>query len=399
MPDTTIVDVLGRRLWTAAGEPALEAEVHLACGARGRAIASPPRLHGSGQIAIAAASGTTVAAVNGLVAAALHGIDARRQEDIDSTLFRLELGGNAGARRAALSAASIATARAAARALGQPLHRYLRPGEPARMPLPVIDVFGGGSEASPIRAISVLPFAADGVEHALELCHSIHRAAVEACGAMAPGEYDEITIEALLAAIEGLGLAPGEDVGIVVDVGAGRLYADRRYAGPDWSFDADAWTERLSGWLDSYPIAGIVEPFAEPAALARFARHAAERVRIIADESIASDAERIAVAAADHTASGVVLCPESAGTLSELRVAFDAARLAAWPVFMGAGQIEVEDVSVVHLATAWQAGYVKLGALGHGASLARWNEALRIEAGLRRATTGFRVEAAARMVH
>ena len=397
MPDTTIVDVLGRRVWTATGAPAFEAEVHLACGARGRAIASPPRRHGTGEPDVQPR--ITVAALNGLVAAALHGIDARRQDDIDSTLFRLELGGDPGAKRAALSAASVASARAAARALGQPLHRYLRPGQPARMPLPVIDVFALGNEASPIRALSVLPFAADGVDHALELGLAIHRAALDACGAMAPGEYDEVTIEALLAAIEGLGLVPGEQVGIVVDVGAARLHRAGRYAGPDWSFDTDQWTERLAGWIDAYPIAGIAEPFVDPASLARFTRHAAERVRIIADESIASDAERIAVAAADGTASGVVLSPESAGTLSELRVAFDAARLARWPVFMGAGEVEVEDVSVVHLATAWQAGYMKLGALTHGASLARWNEALRIEAGLRQAPSGFRVEAAARMVH
>jgi enolase len=267
------------------------------------------------------------------------------------------------------------------------------------MPLPVIDVFAFGNDASPIRALSVLPFAADGVDHALELGLAIHRAALDACGAMAPGEYDEITIEALLAAIEGLGLVPGEEVGIVVDVGAARLHQGNRYAGPDWSFDTDEWTERLAGWIEAYPIAGIAEPFVDAPALARFTRLAADRVRVIADERLASDAERIAVAAADGTASGIVLSPESAGTLSELRVAFDAARLAGWPVFMGAGEVEVEDVSVVHLATAWQAGYMKLGALTHGASLARWNEALRIEAGLRRAPSGFRVEAAARMVH
>jgi enolase len=399
MPDTTIVDVLGRRVWTASGEPAFEAEVHLACGARGRAIASPPRKSGAAGSGARPTPRTTVAALNGLVAAALHGIDARRQEDIDSTLFRLDLGGDPGAKRAALSAASVATARAAARALGQPLHRYLRPGQPARMPLPVIDVFSGGNEASPLRSLSILPFAADGVDHALELGLSIHRAALDACGAMAPGEYDEITIEALLAAIEGLGLLPGEEIGVVVDVGATRLHSAGRYAGPDWSFDTDEWTERLAGWIDAYPITGIAEPFADAVALARFNRLAGDRVRIIADESVASDAERIAVAAADRTASAVVLSPETAGTLSELRVAFDAARIEGWPVFMGAGQIDVEDVSVVHLATAWQAGYMKLGALSHGASLARWNEALRIEASLRHAPDGFRVEAAARMVH
>lgn len=400
MQDHTVVNVVGRRVWTAAGEPAFEAEVHLACGARGRAIAAPvkePRSELTRDLR--SAPSATVAAINGLVAAALHGLDARRQAEIDATLATLTIGGDARARRAATCACSLATARAAARAAGVPLHRYLRYGQPARMPLPVIDVFAGGNEASPLRALSVLPFAADGVDHALEVGLAIHRAALDACGAMAPGEYDEVTIEAVLAGIEAVGLIPGEEVGIVADVSAARLFADGRYAGPDWSFDTDAWSERIAGWLDQYPIAALQEPFAEAAATARFARSMADRVRVIGDETLASDAERIAAAAADGSLSGAVLRPEAAGTLSTLRVAFDAARVAQWPVFMGAGEIEIEDVSLIHVATAWQSGYVKLGAVGHGASLARWNEALRIEASLRPAAPAFRVEAAARMVH
>jgi enolase len=399
MPDTTIVEVLGRRVWTAAGKSAYEAEILLACGARGRALAAPVNPARPDPADVQSAPSATVAAINGLVAAALHGLDARRQEDVDSTLFKLAIGGDARARRAAMCACSIATARAAARASGVPLHRYLRHGQPARMPLPVIDVFAAGSEASPIRALAIVPFAAEGVDDALELGLEIQRAALDACGAMAPGEYDEVTIEALLAGIDAAGYIPGEEIGIIVDVGAARLFTEGAYAGPDWSFDTDGWSERIAGWIEQYPIAGLEEPFAERAALVRFARFAAGRVRLIGDESLASDAERISVAAAEHALSGVVLRPEAAGTLSELRVAFDAARIAQWPVFMGAGEIEVEDVSLVHLATAWQSGYTKLGAVGHGASLARWNEALRIESSLRPAAPAFRLEAAARMVH
>ncbi len=395
--DTTIVDVVGRRVWTAAGEAAFEAEILLACGARGRALAAPVKPARRGPAGIRSAPSATVAAMNGLVAAALHGLDARRQDDVDATLAALALGGDEHARRAATCASSIAAARAAARAAGVPLHRYLRDGQPARMPLPVIDLFAGGNEASPIRSLAIAPFAAEGVDHALELALGIQRAALDACGAMVPGEYDEVTIEAVLAAIEAEGFVPGEEVGLLVDVGAERLFASGRYAGPDWAFDTDAWSERLAGWLEQFPIAGIEEPFAEDAALARFARHAGGRIRLIGNESLGSDAARIA--AADRRFSAVILRPEAAGTLSSLRAAFEAARAAGWPVFMGAGEIEVEDVSPVHLAAAWQSGYAKLGAVGHGAGLASWNEALRIEASLRPAAPAYRPEAAARMVH
>ena len=84
-----------------------------------------------------------------------------------------------------------------------------------------------------------------------------------------------------------------------------------------------------------------------------------ERARVVGNHLFASDAERIGAAAAEGLASGVVLRPEAAGTLSELRVAFDAARLAAWPVFM-TGDAGIEDTTLVHLATAWQSGYIKL---------------------------------------
>jgi len=118
---------------------------------------------------------------------------------------------------------------------------------------------------------------------------------------------------------------------------------------------------------------------------------------VVGNHLFASDAERIGAAAAEGLASGVVLRPEAAGTLSELRVAFDAARLAAWPVFL-TGDAGIEDTTLAHVATAWQSGYIKLGGVGRG-SLARWNELLRIEAQLRPGPAVMHIERAARLVH
>jgi enolase len=194
--DTTIVGVVGRRVWTAAGAPALEAELRLACGAIGRAIASPASgvwqpvhtashdtalddaaadgvmpIHGTPAIAPASA----VAAVNGLLAAALHGVDAGNQEDVDATLFKLDAGGDPWIARAARTACSLAAAHAAARAAETPLYRYLRAGVPARMPLPAVDIVADQSRTSPFRALVLLPFSADGVDDALALTLAIHR--------------------------------------------------------------------------------------------------------------------------------------------------------------------------------------------------------------------------------
>jgi enolase len=389
--DTTIRNVVGRRVWTAAGTPALEAEVHLACGARGGAIASPT----SGAWSASQPPANAVSAVNGLLAAALHGIDARRQEDVDSTLFKLAVLGDQAITRAALAACSIAAAQAAARAAGVPLFRYLHPGIPARMPLPAVDIVSDPSPTSPFRALMLLPFAADGVDEALALSLAVHRAVADQFGADAV--VDERAVEMLFAAIERCGFVPAEEVGIAVDVGASRLYRDGRYLCGGTAYDTDGWGERLVRLVDEYAIASIEDPFADLGGLARFTPLVDERARVVGNQLFASDAERIAAAAADGLASGVVLRPEAAGTLSELRVAFDAARIAAWPVFL-AGDASIEDTSLVHLATAWQSGYLKLGGVGRG-SLARWNELIRIEAELRPAPSILHIEAAARLVH
>jgi len=418
--DTTIVGVVGRRVWTAAGAPALEAELRLACGAVGHAIASPAS--GAWQALPAAATpgsaledgragnvtplrgtraepalapATAVAAVNGLLAAALHGVDAGSQEEVDATLFKLDAGGDPWVARAARTACSLAAAHAAARACEAPLYRYLRAGMPARMPLPAVDIVADASGTSPFRGLILLPFSADGVDDALALSLEIHR---DVAAALGPAPVvDERALETLFFAIERAGFVPAEEVGIAVDVGAHRLHRDGRYHCRGKDYDADGWGERLARLVDDYPVASLEDPFADAASLAGFTPRVDERARVVGNQLFASDAERIGAAAAEHLASGVVLRPEAAGTLSELRVAFDAARLAAWPVFL-TGDAGIEDTTLAHVATAWQCGYIKLGGVGRG-SLARWNELIRIEAQLRPGPAVMHIERAARLVH
>jgi enolase len=419
--DTTIVGVVGRRVWTAAGAPALEAELRLACGTVGRAIASPASgiwqpvpaplaqgialddapatnvtpIRGTRPDHSAVAPARAVAAVNGLLAAALHGVDAGSQEDVDATLFKLDTGGDPWVARAARTACSLAAAHAAARAAEAPLYRYLRAGTPARMPLPAVDIVADQSGTSPFRALILLPFSADGVDDALALSLAIHR---DVAAALGPAPVvDERALERLFFAIERAGFLPAEEVGVAVDVGAGRLYRDGHYHCGGKAYDTDGWGERLSRLVDDYPVASLEDPFAELASLATFTPAVDERARVVGNQLFASDAERIGAAAAEGLASGVVLRPEAAGTLSELRVAFDAARLAAWPVFL-TGDAGIEDTTLVHIATAWQSGYIKLGGVGRG-SLARWNELIRIEAQLRPGPAVMHIERAARLVH
>src|SRR5436305_6336773 len=165
--DSHIAHVHGRRVWDSRGRPTVEAEVRLAGGAVGRAIAPAGASTGSGEAIELRDGGRrlggrdvrhAVAAVNGEIAAALTGHDATDQAAIDRPLIALDgtphkkrLGGNA------LVAVSMAALHAAANAVGRPLYAYLL-GEQteAVMPLPEIQIFGGGAHAG--RRVDIQDF-------------------------------------------------------------------------------------------------------------------------------------------------------------------------------------------------------------------------------------------------
>ena len=166
MSEMTIVSVHGRRVWDSRGRPTIEAEVILAGGAHGRAIAPAGASTGSGEAVDLRDGGTAFngldvrraqANISGEIATALHGIDAADQTAIDQTLITLDgtankgrLGGNA------MIATSMAVAHAAANAASVPLWHYLSNGKPGRLPLPEIQIFGGGAHAA--RRVDVQDF-------------------------------------------------------------------------------------------------------------------------------------------------------------------------------------------------------------------------------------------------
>ncbi len=188
MPDTTIIKTVGRRVWDSRGRATVEAEIHLACGASGRAIAPAGASRGSREaIDLRDADGTgvnaAVANVNGAIATTLAGMDAANQENIDAALIRADgtpnkarLGANA------TVAVSLAALHAAARSQGLPLFRYLAQGGPVRLPLPEIQIFGGGAHAGrriDIQDLMVMALAAKSFDEALEMTARVYHAAGE----------------------------------------------------------------------------------------------------------------------------------------------------------------------------------------------------------------------------
>ena len=409
---TAIADVHARRVWDSRGRPTVEADVTLADGAMGRAIAPASASRGSREAIDLRDGGTTrggfdvaraVANVAGPIAAAIKGIDATDQAAVDRALIaqdgtpdKSRLGGNA------TVAVSLAVAHAAAASLDVPLWRYLAGDGAVSLPLPEIQIFGGGAHAGrriDIQDLMVMPVAATSFAEALAVVGDVYRAAGQlmADAGKLAGVADEggwwpafdsndDALTMLVRAIERAGFAPGADVAISLDIAASEFGRDGRYvlARDARTLDRDGMIELLLGWLDRFPIVSIEDPLAEDdrEGWIAFAHAAGARVQIIGDDFLTTNAARVTAAAADRACNAVLIKPNQAGTLTETRAALDAARQAGMATIVSARSGETEDVSIAHLAVGWNAGQLKVGSFARGERMAKWNEVLRIEEAL-----------------
>jgi enolase len=412
MSATVIVSVHGRRVWDSRGRPTVEAEVRLAGGAVGRAIAPAGASTGSGEALDRRDGGKAqggydvrqaVAAVNEEIARGIIWLDANDQGLVDERLRALDgtadksrLGANA------TIAVSMAAAQAAAAAAGQPLWRHLRQGQRAVLPLPEIQIFGGGVHAG--RRVDIQDFmvvcpAAASFAQALDWTGEVYLAAgrlmAEAGrlkGVADEGGYwpdfatNEEALEFLVRAIERAGLVPGDQVAIALDVAASELGRGGRYRlGLEGrELDREGMIRLLLGWLERYPIVSIEDPLAEDDldGFVAFTGAAGDRVQVVADDLTVTDAARVRAAAAQGAANTLLVKPNQRGTLSETRTAFEAAQAAGWRSIVSARSGETEDVTIVHLAVGWGAPQLKVGSFARSERMAKWNEALRIEEAL-----------------
>ncbi|HEX5453397.1 MAG TPA: phosphopyruvate hydratase [Stellaceae bacterium] len=411
--DTRIAAIRGRRVWDSRGRPTVEAEVHLAGGAIGRAIAPAGASTGSGEAIELRDGGArlggrdvtgAVAAVNGEIARALSDCDAadqaaldRRLIDLDGTPQKSRLGGNA------LVAVSLATLHAAAAAARRPLWRYLLGGEAeAVLPLPEIQIFGGGAHAGrrvDIQDFMVMAPGARSFDEALEWTAEIYRAAGDmmAEAGLLQGVADEggfwpafptneAALDALMRAIERTGFMPGQEIAISLDIAASEFHVGGHYrlARDGRELDSDGMAEMLVGWLDRYPISSIEDPLAEddPEGLRRFTQAVGDRVQIVGDDFLVTNAGRVKQAAAAGICNAVLVKPNQAGTVSEAKAAWGAARAAGWGAIVSARSGETEDLSIVHLAIGWGVPQLKVGSFARSERMAKWNEAIRIEEAL-----------------
>ena len=283
-----------------------------------------------------------------------------------------------------------------------PLWKHLAAGRKVMLPVPQIQIFGGGAHARgrvDLQDYLVVCPGAGSFSEALEWTAQIYHAAGARLakrgvlqGVADEGGYwpsfksNEEGLAELVGAIEDAGLEPGRDAAIALDIAASQFHRAGRYqlALEKRSLSADQLHVMLGRWLDRYPIVSIEDPFAETddEAMTAFTKAFGARVQIIGDDYFCTDAKRLKAGVARGACNAVLLKPNQIGTVTETLECWNLARESGYGAVVSARSGETEDVSIVHLAVGWGVPQLKVGSFSRSERMAKWNEALRIEEGL-----------------
>ena len=408
---TKISHIKGRRVWDSRGVPTVEAEVHLSDGTIGRAIAPSGASRGTREAIELRDGGTqiggkdvtkAVANINSTLHQALQTMPITDQQAIDDRLIATdpsplkdEIGGNA------IIAVSMAAMQASAAYHKLPLwqhianHYQMTPS----LPLPEIQIFGGGAHAG--RRVDIqdfmimVPGAAD-FEEVMAITREVYFAAgdimarrgklagiADEGGWWPQFDSNEEALETLVEAISLAGETPGKKVVISLDIAASEFGKDGKYHLnlENRTLSSDEMIAMLGKWIDSYPIASIEDPLAEDdvTGMQAFTAHYGRHLQIIGDDYLVTNAELVKDAIANRSANAVLIKVNQIGTVSQAIQTYMTARQAGWQSIVSARSGETEDSFISHLSVGLGAGQLKVGSFQRSERMVKWNEVLRIQ--------------------
>jgi len=423
-----IARVHGREILDSRGNPTVEVDVELSNGILGRA-AVPSGASTGEREALELRDGDkkryggkgvlkAVANVNGELAKAVTGIDLdlrtvdSRMIELDGTPTKSRLGANA------ILGVSMATARAAAAAAGQPLYAYVatlaggnRGG--GLLPVPMMNILNGGAHADSnvdIQEFMVVPLGLSSFREALragaETFHSL-RAILKARG-LSTGVGDEggfapnlsanhQAIELVLEAVNKAGYKPGQDLCLALDVAASELWEDAGGDAPDArtgryvfkkSGDAPKSAAEMvamyAEWIRQYPIVSIEDGLAEGdwTGWEQLTRELGGRVQLVGDDVFVTNPAIFKRGIERSIANSILVKLNQIGTVTETLDAIDMARAAGYTTVISHRSGETEDAIIADLAVGTSAGQIKTGSASRSDRVAKYNQLLRIEEAL-----------------
>jgi enolase len=409
--DTKIDFVHAREILDSRGNPTVEVEIGLEGGARGRAAVpsgastgvhealelrdgDKSRYNGKGVL-------QAVGHVNNEIAEAILGMDARDQSDIDQTMLDLDATANKSRLGAnAILGVSLAVARAAANAAGQPLYRYLGGDQANTLPVPMFNILNGGVHANwqgtDLQEFMIAPVGAPNFREALRFGSEVYHAlkavlkedgfttGVGDEGGFAPAlKKNSDAVELILKAIETAGYKPGEDIAIAIDPASSGFYEEGRYnlRSEGRKVSAAEMVEMYASWAEKYPLVVLEDGLAEDdwEGWKLLNQKLGGEIELVGDDLFVTNVERIARGIEEHVANAVLIKLNQIGTLSETISAIRMAREAGWGAMVSHRSGETVDTFIADFTVAMNTGHLKTGAPCRGERVEKYNRLLRIE--------------------
>ncbi|SFR50437.1 phosphopyruvate hydratase [Thiomicrospira sp. ALE5] len=410
-----IKEIKARQIIDSRGNPTVEADVILECGAVGRA-ASPSGASTGSREAIELRDGDksvfmgkgVMNAVNNIkneIASALVGKEATEQAHIDQIMIDLDgthnkarLGANA------ILAVSMACAKAAAISKGQALFEYLK-NDDYRMPVPMMNIINGGEHADnsvDFQEFMIMPVGAPSLSEALrygaEVFHTLkkvlhdkgYNTAVGDEGGFAPDlKSNEEAITVILEAIEKAGYVPGKDIMIALDVAASELYKDGNYvlASEDRTLTSAEMVDFYADWCAKYPIISIEDGFDESDwdGFKMQTERMGKTVQLVGDDLFVTNTNILKEGIEKGIANSILIKVNQIGTLTETMNAIQMAKDAGYTAVISHRSGETEDATIADIAVATGAGQIKTGSMSRSDRVAKYNQLIRIEEALNEA--------------
>lgn len=416
MPDLRIKYVYGREILDSRGNPTVEAEVVLECGAIGRGAApsgastgefealelrdgDANRYRGKGVI-------KAVTNINTLIAKEILGMDATNIYGVDHAMIQLDgtkdksrLGANA------ILAVSIATAKAAATGLNLPLYRFLGGNNGNRLPVPMMNILNGGAHAAnsiDVQEFMIMPVGAPSFKEGLRWCAEVFHTlagilkekglttAVGDEGGFAPNlASEEEAIEYILTAIRAAGYEPKKDFVLALDAAASEWKGMKKgyYILPKSKkrYTSDELVERWKLLVHRYPIVSIEDALDEEdwGGWKRLTRELGDKIQLVGDDLFVTNTERLSTGIKCGCGNSILIKLNQIGTISETMDAIKLAHQAGYTAIASHRSGETEDTTIADLAVALNTGQIKTGAPSRSERVAKYNQLLRIEEELR----------------
>ncbi len=411
---TEIADVRAREILDSRGNPTLEAEVELSCGAVGSAMVPSGASTGSREALelrdqdagryLGKGVQKAVGHVNTLIRERLMGMNPIEQQAIDRAMLELDgtdnkavLGANA------MLGVSLAAAHAAAAASGVNLYEHLAKLDETAgrysMPVPMMNILNGGEHADnnvDIQEFMIQPVGVNSFAEALragaEIFHALKAVLKEEGLATAVGDEggfapnlasNRAALESIVVAIEKAGYAPGKDIYLALDCAASEFYHDGRYvlSGEGREFSSEEFVGYLEGLVSEFPILSIEDGLDESDwdGWALMTERLGDRVQLVGDDLFVTNPSILKRGIDNHVANAILVKVNQIGTLSETLEAIRMAREANYAVVISHRSGETEDTTIADLAVATAAGQIKTGSLCRSDRVAKYNRLLRIE--------------------